>query len=116
LVPVGEVYAKLVLRQPEGLVGLSAVRVRLLRAGADPLVGTTEFDGTIVFSEAPIGRYRLELDPEQAKRLGMQLKEPVEILVTAEGGKDIEAEVIFDESRVADPDATVAEEAGGTVQ
>jgi hypothetical protein len=116
LTPVGEVYVKLTLRQPEGLVGLSAVRVRLVRDGENPLLGTTEFDGSVVFPEAPIGRYALELDPEQARRLGLRLKAPVAIAVTPGSGKEIEAEIVLDEltKSTAAPDAP--REAGGTVR
>ena len=97
LAPVGEVYAKLLLRQPEGLKGLSAVSLRLLREGADPILAITEYDGSVVFSEVPLGTYRLEIDPAQAQRLKMRLKEPVSVTVTADQSSDVDAEVVFDQ-------------------
>lgn len=95
LAPVGEVYGQVQLRREGGLVGLSAVRLRLVRNGIDPVVAATEYDGTISFPEVPLGTYRLELDPGQAGRLGMSLKETPEITVTTEGAKDFLVEVIF---------------------
>lgn len=95
LAPVGEVYARLRLRQADQVVGLSAVRVRLVRDGRDPIVAITEYDGSVVFPEVPLGEYRLELDQGQAERLGMRLVDPPVIAVTADGAKDVEIEVVF---------------------
>jgi hypothetical protein len=95
LVPVGEVSARLVLNQQERPIGLSSVRVRLVREKAEPLVATTEFDGSVVFSEVPAGSYRLELDPEQSDRLHMRLAVPVTVTVEADGSVELVAEVEF---------------------
>lgn len=53
--------------------GLAAVRIRLVREGTAPLLATTEFDGSAMFEKVPPGTYRLELDPDQARRLHMRL-------------------------------------------
>jgi hypothetical protein len=101
LAPVGEVYAQLRVRQGDQLIGLSAVRLRLVRDGGDPIVAITEYDGSVVFSEVPLGKYRLELDQAQAQRLGMRLKDSPQITVTPEGAKDVEVEVLFDGANAA---------------
>jgi hypothetical protein len=99
LVPTGEVMARILYVQPDGRrVGLSAVYVRIIREGAEPVEGTTEFDGSIAFDALPAGTYWLELDPEQAKRLRMRLKSPVSFTVEPDGGylADVQAEVVFE--------------------
>ena len=96
IAPVGEVYARLMLQRPgEAPVGLSAVQVRLMRAGHDPIVGISEYDGSVVFSDIPLGTYRLELDPSQAKRLGMKFAVPVMLTVTADKDAEVQATVEF---------------------
>jgi hypothetical protein len=79
-------------------VGLSAVRLRLVREGAEPRSATTEFDGSVVFSDMPMGQYRLELDPGQAKQLGMRFNRPVVVTVdgSGEAPAEISAEIVFD--------------------
>jgi hypothetical protein len=96
MAPVGQVYARLMLRRAgEPAVGLSAVQVRLVRAGHDPILATTEWDGSAVFSDVPLGTYRLELDPTQAKRLGMHFAAPVPVTVSADKDSDVQATVEF---------------------
>ena len=103
LTPTGEVYARLLLRQGEAPVGLSAVRVRLLREGAEAKTGTTEFDGSIVFTDIPLGEYRLEPDPAQAEQLGMRLAAPVTVRIGADASAppEVEAEVVFERAAEA---------------
>ena len=100
LTPTGEVLAKVLFMQPgaEKPIGLSAVHIVLRREGLEPVEGTTEFDGTVAFESLPVGVYKLELDPEQAERLHMRLKQPVTFTVAPEGGylADVSAEVVFD--------------------
>ncbi|MBT2188323.1 hypothetical protein [Sphingobium nicotianae] len=96
LVPAGEVYARLFLRRGDGETGLSALRIRLVRDGQAPIMVSTEFDGSAVFSQLPPGTYRLEIDPEQAGRLHMRLKAPVTLAVAADSTQDVTAEVIFE--------------------
>jgi len=97
LTPVAEVLAKIELQRENGQrIGLSAVRMRLVRDGMPPHEATTEFDGTTIFSNVPPGEYRLEIDPEQAARLKMRLKEPVTVSVNEDGSAgDAAAEVVF---------------------
>jgi hypothetical protein len=100
IVPTGEVMVRLVFQREGEEVGLSAVRLRLVREGAEPRVATTEFDGSAVFGEVPAGEYRLELDPSQAERLRMRLAGPVSIAVAADGkpSQDVNAEIVFDKA------------------
>jgi hypothetical protein len=78
----GEVLAAVRLRRPgQEAVGLSAVRVRLMKAGGEVRAAVTEYDGSVVFSAVPVGTYTLELDPAQSERLGMRLVRPVEVRV-----------------------------------
>jgi hypothetical protein len=93
------------LKRPgEPPVGLSAVQVRLVRAGHDPILGTSEYDGSVVFSEIPLGTYSLELDPAQAKRLGMKFGAPVTVSVTAEKDAEVQATVEFTNPDSSAPD------------
>lgn len=99
LTPTGEVMARVLFAQPDGaLVGLSAVRVLVIREDGEPVEGVTEFDGSVAFEALPAGTYRLELDPEQAERLRMRLKNPVGFTVAPDGGfvADVNAEVVFE--------------------
>jgi hypothetical protein len=93
-----ELIAHVMLRQEGRLVGLSAVRVRLIKKGAPPIEGSTEFDGTVGFEALGPGVYSFELDTEQAERLHMRLVKPTTIVVPNQGGAlpDLNAEVIFD--------------------
>jgi hypothetical protein len=99
LTPTGEVMARVLFRSEDGaMVGLSAVRILVKREGADePLEATTEFDGSVAFEGLPVGKYTLELEPEQAKRLNMRLRQSVTFTVAPEGGylADVSAEVVF---------------------
>ena len=101
--PSSELIAHVVLRQGGGLVGLSAVRVRLTGKARTPPEASTEFDGTAAFEQLGTGAYNLELDPEQARRLHMRLKDPVKVVVPATGGAlpDVTAEVVFDQTEAA---------------
>jgi hypothetical protein len=100
ITPTGEVMVRLVFRRDGEMVGLSAVRLRLVREGSEPRIATTEFDGTVVFGEVPAGEYRLELDPAQAERLRMRLTAPVAVSVAADGeaSEDVSAEIVFDKA------------------
>jgi hypothetical protein len=100
IVPTGEVMVRLTFQREGERIGLSAVRLRLVREGADPRVAITEFDGSTVFGDVPAGEYRLELDPTQAERLRMRLAAPVSIAVAADGepSKDVDAEIVFAEA------------------
>lgn len=99
LVPTSELVARIRFRGREGaLSGLSAVKLRLVSAKGVVVQGMTEFDGTAVFDEVKPGRYALEIDPEQAVRLGMHLKEPVFVTVGADGRSiDAAGEVAFNQ-------------------
>ncbi len=97
--PQGEVLARLLFRQPGGkLVGLSAVRLRAMRAEGGMMELSTEYDGSVVFGNLQAGSYTLELDPEQAARLKMRLSEPLAFVVKPEGGvlPDIKGMIEFD--------------------
>ena len=104
LTPTRELFARLVFRRGGELVGISAVRLRLSREGGEPLLATTEFDGTVSFPGLALGQYRLELDPEQAERLHMRMAEPVTVSISAQGSGTVEAtaEVLFDRGDAAD--------------
>ena len=99
LKPQGEVLVKLLFRQPGGkLVGLSAVRLRAVRAEGGVIELSTEYDGSVVFGNLQAGSYTLELDPEQAARLKMRVSEPIRFVVKPEGGvlPDIKGMIEFD--------------------
>jgi hypothetical protein len=104
--PTGDVMVKLMLRRPDGTsVGLAAARVVLIGDKGRIFEAGTEYDGTAAFIGLPIGEYRVELEPEQAKRLRMRLVRPATAIIESDGGfgSDVEAEVIF-EPREEDED------------
>jgi hypothetical protein len=85
-VPSSEVVVSLLTAQADRtLVGLSAVRFSLVGAKDEALKSSTEFDGRAVLENLRPGHYKLVLDADQASRLQMALKEPVEFDVTTEG-------------------------------
>lgn len=99
LKPVGEVLARVQYRDANGrMTGVSAVDVRLTDAAGKTTNAATEFDGTVLFERLAAGRYRLELDPRQAERLGMRLSGPIEFTGAPDGGfvPDIVATVEFE--------------------
>ena len=96
---VGEVLARIQFRDSGGrLTGLSALRVKAVSASGRAIEASTEFDGSVVFERLAVGRYRLELDGEQAERLGMRLVSPVEFVIPADGGfvPDVLGTVVFE--------------------
>ncbi len=101
LTAASEVITHVMYRQIDRLVGLSAVRVRLVKVGAPntpPIEASTEFDGTAGFEELGVGTWDYQLDPEQAERLHMHLVKPMQIVVPPQGGPvpDVSVEVVFD--------------------
>lgn len=96
--PVGEAMVHVRTRRSNGtFIGLSSVRVRLTSTNGVAQEAVTEYDGSVLFERLRPGNYTLELDPEQAKRLGMTLASPVRLAVFTDGaGADADALVIFD--------------------
>lgn len=99
LVPTSELVARITFRRKDGaLSGLSAVKLRLVSARGTVVQGQTEFDGTAVFDQVKPGRYAIEVDPDQAARLGMRLREPVFVQIGADGNSvDAAGEVAFND-------------------
>lgn len=106
LKPVGEVLARVQFRDAGGkMTGLSAVKVRAIAANGKVVEASTEFDGSVVFERLAAGRYRFELEPAQAARLGMRLAAPVAFEIPADGGfvPDVVATVVFEDKNAAAP-------------
>ena len=102
--PTGDVVVRLMLRRGEAPpVGLAAARLQLVDARNRKFEGSTEFDGTAIFTSVPVGTYRVELDPEQAQRLRMRLAAPLTAVVENDGGfgAEVQGEVLF-EARTQD--------------
>lgn len=99
LVPTSELVARINFRRRDGaLKGLSAVKLRLVSPKGTVVEGVTEFDGTAVFDQVKPGRYALEIDADQAARLGMRMMAPVFVTVAADGRTiDATGEVAFNE-------------------
>ncbi len=99
LVPTSELVARINFRRKDGaLSGLSAVKLRLVSVKGAVVESQTEFDGTAVFDQVKPGKYTIEVDPDQAARLGMRLKEPVFVQVGADGNSiDAAGEVAFND-------------------
>jgi hypothetical protein len=100
MVPTSDLAVHLDFRGPDDkTVGLSAVRLRLIPPKGDPIEGTTEFDGTVVFDGLKPGTYDVELDPEQASRLGMRLAAPLKAVVGWNSRSlKVDGEVVFTRS------------------
>ncbi|MDB5447676.1 MAG: hypothetical protein JWQ97_2993 [Phenylobacterium sp.] len=97
--PTGGVNVIIELARDDGKrVGLSSVKVALVPEHGASLEQTTEFDGSAVFDQAPLGAYRVELDPTQAKQLRMHLVTLPSVLIKGGDGftPDVRAEVRFD--------------------
>jgi hypothetical protein len=95
----GEVMVRLLLRRPDGSrVGLSAVHAQMVGPGGRVVESESEFDGSTSFQDLTPGTWRLELDPDQAKRLRMHLTAPLAVVIKGDGGftPDATAEVAFD--------------------
>jgi hypothetical protein len=86
------------IRRGERKTGLSAVMLRAVGGNGETREGLTEYDGSFLFDALRPGRYRLELDESQAKRLNMRLEAPAEFMIPAGGGPvpDVQAMVRFD--------------------
>lgn len=99
LVPTSELVARINFRRRDGsLGGLSAVKLRLVSTSGEITEVVTEFDGTAVFDQVTPGRYAIEIDADQAARLGMRLKEPLFVQVGADGRSiDAAGEVAFNQ-------------------
>lgn len=104
LAPVGEVYLRFAVRQADEAVGISALRVRLVAADGRHFEATTQYDGSAVVGDLPLGRYTLELDPEQATRLRVSLAAAVGFELRANEAPTVEAELKFEAGEAA-PDA-----------
>ena len=97
--PTGEVLVTVRLRRPDGqLVGLSAVRIRLVDNKGAFAESVTEFDGSANFLDLPATTYQLQLDTEQATRLRMKLLDAVSVTIKPDGSftPDASAEVRFE--------------------
>lgn len=95
--PASEVIVRARFRKPDGtLAGLAAVRLRLVEDGGKVIESSTEFDGTAVFEAVRPGHYRLEIDAEQAQRIGIALREAVVFSVDLKGRQiDVNGEIIL---------------------
>jgi hypothetical protein len=115
--PMGEVMVHLMLvREDGGKVGLSAARLELVGDNGYTKEASTEFDGSALFSELPVGSYKLQLDPDQAARLRMHLTAPVSVTIKGDGEfvPDAMAEVKFEpRPKMSDEDAPDAAQGDG---
>lgn len=84
LTPTAEVWFQLQMRKDDGSrIGVAAVRVQLVDEKGEALPASSEFDGVVAFEAVRPGKYRFRLEPEQAARLRMRLKEDVVVEVRA---------------------------------
>lgn len=95
--PASEVVVQARFRKADGAqTGLSAVRLRIVDDSGQALEAATEFDGTAVFEAVKPGTYRLEIEAEQAHRIGIALKQPVSFTVNLKGRQiDVNSEIIL---------------------
>ena len=86
--PTGEVELHVEFQQGDGTPrGLSALLVQLVApSGEVAAQGRTEYDGSLLLEEIPPGDYAVRIEPAQAARLGLRLKDPVRVTVAPGGG------------------------------
>lgn len=111
--PTGEMMVHLRLKREDGSeVGLSATQLQLVGDNGYTAEAATEFDGSAIFSGLPIGTYRLQVDPDQAKRLRMHLTTQISVTVKGDGSfiPDAQAEVVFEPRPKETPDQSAAVE------
>lgn len=94
----GEVMVTISVHRGDRKVGLSAVMLRAVGDNGEVREGRTEYDGSFLFEALRPGRYRLELEEAQARRLNMRIEGPVAFTIGGQGGPapDIQAMVRFD--------------------
>jgi hypothetical protein len=106
--PTGGVAVKVeLLRDDGGRAPLASVRLQLVSDGGEIVEGATEFDGSAIFDAAPVGAYRLQLDPGQASKLRMRLLQQPKVTIPGDGtfAPSVTVQVRFDPPP---EDATVA--------
>lgn len=82
-----EVEVTVRLRRGAEARTLAAVDLRLVPAsGGEPIAARTDHAGTAFAEGVRPGRYRIELDPDQARDLGLTLEGAPELIVPADGG------------------------------
>jgi hypothetical protein len=97
--PTGGVMVKVELVRDDGQrVGLASVRVQLVRPGAPPVDGVTEFDGSAMFDAVPLGAWRVQLEPLQAGKLRMRMLDAASVKIEGNGdfAPDVLVQVRFD--------------------
>jgi len=97
--PTGGVMIKVELVRDDGeRVGLASLRVQLVRPGAPPVDGVTEFDGSAMFDAVPAGGWRVQLEPLQAGKLRMRMLEAASVEIQGNGdfAPDVVVQVRFD--------------------
>lgn len=97
--PTGGVTVKVELLRDDGQrVGLASVRLQLVPDKGAPVEGVTEFDGTAVFDQVPMGAYRIQLEPKQAARLRMRLVQEPTVVIKGDGADapDVALQVRFE--------------------
>ncbi|MEE4350377.1 MAG: hypothetical protein V2J26_09130 [Pacificimonas sp.] len=97
LTPISEAYLRVTTTNQAGReIGLSAVRLLLTPVGGgDPFEGLTEYDGSLVFTELPPGRYEVSLDPAQKERLGVLLESAPVLEVSSEEPAELDLRILF---------------------
>jgi hypothetical protein len=70
-----------------GGAGIAGLQLALVSRTGRRFTQTTDSDGGAYFTDLPPGKYGLEIDQDQARRLGAKLKSPVSIMAPAEGGQ-----------------------------
>jgi hypothetical protein len=86
--PTGEVELHVeFLRSNTPPQGLSALPIQLVAASGEVVAaGRTEYDGSLLLEGIPPGDYSVRIEPSQAARLNLRLKEPVRVTVARGGG------------------------------
>jgi hypothetical protein len=96
--PTGGVTVIIELVREDGKkVGLSSVKVDLVSDHGKTVEQVTEFDGSAVFDQVPLGTYRLQLEPNQARQLRMHLTSAPTMVIRSDSfTPDVHAQVVFD--------------------
>lgn len=80
--PTGEVDGTVFLQSKDTKKTVSNVELQLVNAEQEVVLKTTsEFDGFYLFQAVPIGKYWLQIAPDQIKRLKLKPVKPIEVVL-----------------------------------
>jgi hypothetical protein len=94
---VSEVEGHAYFRSGDSNSAVSNVQLQLIDSKGE-VIGSvkTEYDGYFFLEDIPAGDYHIRIEPDQAKKLGIELAAPVAVKAAASGGLvgDIDVNIV----------------------